>query len=87
MSDEKCPLCQKEMVERNGSRGPFLGCSGYPTCKHTRDIKKDDRGDKKTDSKIASESLLVKKVIELCVEVKNLCRFVIDTTKKDDIPY
>jgi len=26
-------------------------------------------------------------VTELCVEVKNLCRFVIDTTKKDDIPY
>jgi ssDNA-binding Zn-finger/Zn-ribbon topoisomerase 1 len=23
------------MVERASARGPFLGCSGYPRCRHT----------------------------------------------------
>ncbi len=29
----KCPTCGKMMLERQGPRGPFLGCSGYPDCK------------------------------------------------------
>ena len=30
-----CPQCGKPMRRRNGSNGPFWGCSGYPHCKHT----------------------------------------------------
>ncbi len=30
-----CPQCGKPLRERNGSKGPFVGCSGYPACKFT----------------------------------------------------
>lgn len=30
-----CPLCGKPLRERNGAKGPFVGCSGYPACKFT----------------------------------------------------
>ncbi len=33
-----CPNCGKEMVQRMGRRGPFLGCSGYPDCKTTMNL-------------------------------------------------
>ncbi len=36
-----CPDCGKPMRSRNGSRGKFWGCSGYPKCKTTRP---DDHG-------------------------------------------
>lgn len=31
---EKCPDCGKPLVERSGRFGPFVSCSGYPTCKY-----------------------------------------------------
>ncbi len=30
-----CSECGKPMVLRTSRRGPFLGCSGYPTCRNT----------------------------------------------------
>ncbi len=37
---EICPKCGRgTMVERRGKFGPFLGCSTFPACKHTRDPK------------------------------------------------
>jgi DNA topoisomerase-1 len=41
--DEKCPECGKQLSARLGKRGNFIGCSGYPECSYTRDIK--DTGD------------------------------------------
>jgi len=36
---EICPECRKgTMVKRNGKFGPFLGCSTFPACKHTRNL-------------------------------------------------
>ena len=35
-TNEKCENCGKNMVLRQGPRGLFLGCSGYPKCKTTR---------------------------------------------------
>ncbi|MBU9198825.1 topoisomerase DNA-binding C4 zinc finger domain-containing protein [Burkholderia gladioli] len=32
----KCPLCGSPMRLRNGTRGAFWGCSGYPKCTHTQ---------------------------------------------------
>jgi len=34
---EKCPKCGKPLVAREGKRGRFFGCSGYPKCRYTRD--------------------------------------------------
>jgi len=33
-----CPECGKELVLRRGKRGKFLGCSGFPKCKFTKDL-------------------------------------------------
>ena len=33
-----CPDCGKDLVVRRGRRGEFLGCSGYPKCRFTRDL-------------------------------------------------
>jgi DNA topoisomerase-1 len=37
-TDIACPLCKSPMVQRNGPRGPFLGCSRFPKCKGTRNL-------------------------------------------------
>lgn len=33
-----CPLCGKDLVERTGRHGSFIGCTGYPRCRYTRPI-------------------------------------------------
>ncbi len=43
VTDVACPECGRPMVERVAGRGknagnPFLGCSGYPKCKHTEQV-------------------------------------------------
>ena len=35
VSDEICPVCGKNLVERDGKFGPFLACPGYPDCTFT----------------------------------------------------
>ena len=35
VSDEICPECGKNLVERDGKFGPFLACPGYPDCTFT----------------------------------------------------
>ncbi|MCD6362302.1 MAG: type I DNA topoisomerase [Armatimonadetes bacterium] len=44
--DEECPECGKPLVVREGKRGKFIGCSGYPKCRYTRDFdeKKEETG-------------------------------------------
>ena len=36
---EDCPQCGKPLVVRTGRRGKFIGCSGYPECRHTENIE------------------------------------------------
>jgi DNA topoisomerase-1 len=38
MTDTICPKCGKNMLIKHGRFGRFLGCSGYPDCKHTMPI-------------------------------------------------
>ncbi len=38
MTDTVCPKCGKNMLIKHGRFGRFLGCSGYPDCKHTMPI-------------------------------------------------
>ncbi|MBA4422344.1 MAG: type I DNA topoisomerase [Syntrophus sp. (in: bacteria)] len=40
-TDIPCPLCGKPMLARQGRFGKFLGCSGYPECKHTINLAPD----------------------------------------------
>lgn len=35
VSDETCPVCGRNLVERDGKFGLFLGCPGYPECTFT----------------------------------------------------
>jgi DNA topoisomerase-1 len=37
-TDIDCDECGKPMVIREGRRGKFLGCSGYPKCKNTAEV-------------------------------------------------
>mgnify|MGYP000981610554 CR=1 FL=1 len=37
-TDVTCELCGKPMVIRFGKAGEFLGCSGYPDCKNTKEF-------------------------------------------------
>lgn len=34
-----CPRCGGKLVERNGRTGVFIGCSNYPKCRYTENIK------------------------------------------------
>jgi len=34
-----CPKCSKPMVLRQGPKGKFRGCTGYPGCKHAENIE------------------------------------------------
>lgn len=34
-----CPYCKSELVLRNGKNGQFYGCSSYPKCRYTMNIK------------------------------------------------
>ena len=38
--EQKCPLCNKDMLLRHGRFGPFLGCTAYPDCKGIVNIPK-----------------------------------------------
>jgi len=37
-TDQTCPDCGQPMLIRSGRRGRFLGCSGYPKCRHTENL-------------------------------------------------
>ena len=42
----KCPVCEGEMISRQGQYGKFWGCMKFPECKGTRDANgrsKEDR--------------------------------------------
>lgn len=38
ISDNTCPKCGSNLVLRNGKRGSFYGCEGFPKCRFTRDL-------------------------------------------------
>jgi len=37
--EETCPQCNKQLVKRNGRYGPFVACSGFPTCRYIKTEK------------------------------------------------
>ena len=38
MNPPDCPKCGKALRVREGARGRFLACSGYPDCRYSRDM-------------------------------------------------
>jgi len=47
---EPCPECGEPLLERWGRLGKFLGCSGYPECRYTRNLNGVERAeDQPTD--------------------------------------
>jgi DNA topoisomerase-1 len=40
--DEVCPECGSKLSIWLGKRGRFIGCTGYPNCKYTRNLKNDN---------------------------------------------
>ena len=43
--DEECPRCSRQLVKRLGRNGMFVGCSGFPECKFTRDLENAGNGE------------------------------------------
>jgi DNA topoisomerase I len=43
-TDILCPTCGKPLTIRIGKNGPFLACSGYPSCKQTQNFVRDEKG-------------------------------------------
>ncbi len=43
---KKCPTCAEGILSlKLGKYGPFIGCSNYPECKHTRQLYKTEKTD------------------------------------------
>ena len=40
VEDRKCPKCESDLHIKQGRYGKFIGCSGYPTCKHMEPLVK-----------------------------------------------
>lgn len=57
-TDVICKECGKPMVNKSGRFGRFLACSGYPECKYTKPLGKDESDDesKKSEAQITEET-------------------------------
>jgi DNA topoisomerase-1 len=41
LQGRKCPKCQKDLIMRSSMYGKFIGCTGYPKCRHIEKINGD----------------------------------------------
>ena len=39
ITSEKCPKCGGNLEKKKGKYGYFIGCSNYPECRYTKNIK------------------------------------------------
>jgi DNA topoisomerase-1 len=46
---EPCPDCGGKLTVKSGRFGPFIACTNYPECRHTRPLKQDKVPDRPTD--------------------------------------
>ena len=48
----QCPECGRDLLKRSGRYGEFIGCSGFPQCRFTCQVKDlDNLGKEKDNSK------------------------------------
>jgi DNA topoisomerase-1 len=52
---KSCPECGEELLKRKGRYGEFIACSGFPKCKYTENIAKDDQGSKKSPLNVLAD--------------------------------
>lgn len=45
-SDEVCENCGRTLVKKWGRNGPFLACPGFPECRYTRPLEKEEAIDR-----------------------------------------
>ncbi|WP_353119578.1 type I DNA topoisomerase [Nitratidesulfovibrio sp.] len=50
-----CEVCGKPMVIKFGKAGTFLACSGYPTCRNTKNFTRDEKGNIQVEQKLREE--------------------------------
>jgi len=70
-TEEMCDLCGKPMVIKMGRFGKFLACSGFPDCKNTKPIKRDEQTgaiDLKETNAQKTEPVFVDETCEKCGE-------------------
>ena len=46
---EPCPECGGKLTVKSGRFGPFIACTNYPQCRHTKPLKRDKVSDKPSD--------------------------------------
>jgi len=94
---ETCDKCGKEMVQREGPKGRFYGCKGFPACRNTKQLEDvDPRTAPKTPQKASSYDSEVlerlatrldsidKKLENVDEKLDNVVKYFIDN-KKDEV--
>ncbi|MBF0226907.1 MAG: type I DNA topoisomerase [Desulfobacterales bacterium] len=61
VTDVICASCEKKMTIKIGKNGPFLACSGYPECSHTKNYTRDEKG-----NVLPSESIIAEVSDKIC---------------------
>lgn len=54
-TEEVCEKCGKPMVIKTSRYGKFLACTGYPECKHTKNIGRDGKVEEKANDEPTGE--------------------------------
>ncbi|MFH0943813.1 MAG: type I DNA topoisomerase [Planctomycetota bacterium] len=72
---ETCPDCGKEMLLRFNRFGRFLGCSGYPECKHVRRITRDGEVEEKRPEPEATDEVCDKCQSKMVIRTGRRGRF------------
>ncbi len=49
-TDEKCPECGKQLMNKFGRYGRFLACTGFPECRYTRPVNMDEKTREKQEA-------------------------------------
>ena len=54
-TEHVCDKCGKPMILRDGPRGPFLACTGYPKCRAAKDVDAEGNPLKPIDTGVVCE--------------------------------
>jgi DNA topoisomerase-1 len=49
IEQQPCPECGGKLTVKTGRFGPFIACTNYPDCRHTKPLKQDKVPDRPTD--------------------------------------